>query len=149
MQALKNGALSLLFFSNINFTTPNQLRLYKKSDGYVFVCSRLLFLSINNRLSKKHLRALKDVMTEFRYWEDLGFDYAMSKEEVLARLKSIETIKKPRDRKPSKAKRLLIESIISKRLHIDNEVLMAMYNGIIYPRIKKLNTMRVKDMQNK
>lgn len=88
-------------------------------------------------------------MTEFRYWEDLGFDYAMSKEEVLAILKSIETIKKPRDRKPSKAKRLLVESIISKRLHIDNEVLMAMYNGIIYPRIKKLNTMRVKDMQNK
>lgn len=80
--------------------------------------------------------------------EDLKFDHAISKGEVSAKLSSIEKIKKPRDRKPSEAKRLLIEIVISKKLHIDNKVLMAMYNGILYPGIRILNTMRVKDMTN-
>lgn len=69
-----NGALVFFFFSNVNPTTPNQLRLYKESDEYVLMCSQLLYLSIKNKLAKKHIWALKDVMTEFKYWEKLGFN---------------------------------------------------------------------------
>jgi hypothetical protein len=71
----------------------------------------------------------------------------VAKEDVLERLEQIKQTKKAKERRPSEAKRLLIEIFLNRQLQISNEFLMILYNGVIYPKVKNINSKRVKKMQ--
>jgi hypothetical protein len=94
------------------------------------------------------INSLTDMLVEIKYWKDLGFEYNVEKEQILAKLKGIKEIKEPRDRKPSEAKRLLIELLLnySEDQPINENSLLTLYTGILYPKGKIVNKERIKMM---
>jgi hypothetical protein len=132
----------------MDFVTPNQLKLHEQEpDGYVSVCSKLLHLAAHEELVEAEFSALENTMVRFEYWKSLGFEDMVAKEDVLEGLEQIKQTKKAKERRPSEAKRLLIEIFLNRQLQISNEFLMILYNGVIYPKVKNINSKRVKKMQ--
>ena len=64
------------------------------------------------------------------------------------RFQEIKAIKKAKDRKPSEAKRLLIELLLtfSDEQLPDGIILTKIYNGLLYPKVKFINKQRVQIM---
>lgn len=55
-------------------------------------------------------------------------------------------MRKPRERKPTEPKQLLIELLLaySEGQCIDDNSLLILYNGLLYPKVKILNKNKVK-----
>lgn len=142
--SLKKWCFKSCLFNSLNFSTPDQLKLFESEPcNYISVCSKLLYLTIFNKLNEEEFVGLENDLNNFKFWETLGFKENQCKEVVFFRL---EEIKKGDGKKLSKAKILLVEVVLKKDLNLKNSTLMALYNGIICPRVKAINKTRVKNM---
>ncbi|KAI9273433.1 hypothetical protein EDC94DRAFT_676916, partial [Helicostylum pulchrum] len=142
----KKWCFKSCLFNSLNFSTPDQLKLFESEPcNYISVCSKLLYLTIFNKLNEEEFVGLKNDLNNFKFWETLGFKENQCKEVVFFRL---EEIKKGDENFFSKAKILLVEVVLKNDLNLKNSALMALYNGIIYSRVKAINKARVKNIEN-
>lgn len=87
-----------------------------------------------DKLTEDKLFGLKSIVTKFKCWEALGFSERVKKEETIERLREL----------GKKVKITLVRVIRRQQFDISNSDLMALYNGVIYPKVKKINDDRVK-----
>lgn len=137
------------FFCSLNFCTPVPLELFQtEALGYVSICSKLLSLALFEPLSSNDVQSLIDMLSQMKYWTDLGFDDKVENEQVMVKLREMKDKTNAKDRKLSVAKWLLIELLIDFNYDqpISQSTLLTLYVGIIHPRVKNINKQRVKNM---
>ncbi|KAI9356397.1 hypothetical protein BD770DRAFT_390152 [Pilaira anomala] len=145
--SLKKLCFKSSFFLDMDFTTPDQLNLYEEKEpnnGFISVCSKLINLAVYYHLNEEEYQGLENLLIKFEYWKSLGFEDAVSKDEMMSRL---DHFKRTIKRGLSISKRLLVELVLTKQLNLNASILMTLYNGLIYPRVKSINKKRVKKMQ--
>lgn len=88
------------------------------------------------------------MLSQMKYWTDLGFDDKVENEQVMVKLREMKDKTNAKDRKLSVAKWLLIELLIDFNYDqlISQNTLITLYVGIIHPRVKNINKQRVKNM---
>ncbi|KAI9487057.1 MAG: hypothetical protein EXX96DRAFT_551685 [Benjaminiella poitrasii] len=122
--SMKKWCFMSSFFSDLNYATPDQIRLYEQTPiRYVYVCSKLLYLAAHDELAADVIEASSDIMDEFDYWKNLGFENLVNKEEILSKIKEFKQMKKAKKRKLFEAKRLLVELMINRQYLISNDAL--------------------------
>jgi hypothetical protein len=137
------------FFCSLNFCTPVPLELFEtEALGYVSICSKLLSLTLFEPLSHNDVQSLIDMLSQMKYWTDLGFEDNVENEQVMIKLWEMKDKMNAKDRKLSVAKRLLIELLINFNYDqlISQNTLITLYISIIHPKVKSINKQRVKDM---
>lgn len=148
----KNGSLKPWCFKSAvyiekNFHTPLPLKFYETEPaGYLSICSKLIYLAAHKAISFHEINNLRDMLNNIHYWKDLGFEEKADTEQILLKLQDIKKFKDSTSRKSSKAKRLLVELLLTysdERL-IKSKVFTKLYNGLLYPRVKVVNKQRVK-----
>lgn len=136
-------------FVDMDFSTPLPLQLHESEPvGYVSICSKLINLSSNGVISSSEMNNLNKMLINIKYWKDLGFEENKTKKVILEMLNQIKKIKNSGSRKPSEGKRLLIELIVSYEEHreINEDSFVALYNGILYQRVKTLRKQKIRQI---
>lgn len=136
-----------MYFVDIGFHTPLPLQFSETEDeGYLTIASQFISMAANKSISLDKVTSLTQSLNTLKYWMDLGFQKRVAKASILKRLDEISKMKKARGHKKlSEAKRTLISLLLNYNdgQSVDAQLLVKVYNGLLYPRVKTINKKRV------
>lgn len=147
-QSLQKWCYKSVLFENKGFHTPSPLGMHLDNDGFVFVASKLIRLTATKNLKNEDLNSLLTYLNGLDYWKYLGFEEKPIDEQILTRITTMRA-KKERS-KLSQSKSALVELLLSygEDRPLSNQKLTLVFNGLLYPQIKKINKNRVKKRAN-
>lgn len=135
-----------LLFERQGFSTSLPLQFHEFEPlGYVSVYSKLIDLSSKGALSSSEMDKLEGLLNDMEFWKDIGVEENASKEMILEKLKEVK--KNKGGKKLSEGKRLLVEVVVGHEevtVELEESTLIALFNGILYQRVKALKKQKIR-----